>query len=512
MDFCSSVCGYAYINNDCKYHAQKERTEPLIYGHHQHVTLGHPLAKEFAVVVGDEFPLSSFIHEWLIPPKRVKFADVPLEYPLAPILFDLNRLCAEGIGKAISGPELLQRLGGADVIRDAIDAETMALFETASVIAPPIKDDGNLDKIPANYLPTLLPILLAEATAAAAGEEYPHRLYVDDRGLTILARRNVNEQLRKHTIWFDATGKPELYEAMFQRPVDVLDAQPKTLGKIFQVTDRGNGISSIVEAPDAEKKRAEKRGATQLRAMIDHICRNAQKPGVIVHKVIEETIDQPSLHFGGSRGTNEFEYCDILVVAGTPMIPLYQIERAAKCLYPERMRPFDLSFRPVDRAYQYIGPEGEGYVYPVSVFSEQILNALLWQYREAEIIQAAHRSRMLFRPDATVWLLTNIPVDELAPDELLTIRELFGAPEGVDVFKWRTVVDFIESREFVTAVDLVDGVGINREAAVKYLGIFVASYGWEWADGIRRAGARGPAPKTITKPNNSRIVLKEYVF
>lgn len=508
MNFCSTVCGWDYVNGGCKYHAQKERTEPLVYGHHMHVTLGHPLAKEFAVVVGDELPIDAFVREWTIPPSRVKFADVPLEWPLSPMLYDLNRLCAMGITNPQSGPELLQQMGGAEAIRDAIDDEVLALFSSAQIAPPPLNSNGDLDRIPANYLPTFLPILKAEATAAAAGHDYPHRLSVDKSGLTILTRRQVNPQYKSHMIWFDATGTEALYRTMFGRDVEVLDAQPRPAGRIFQVTDRANGKSSIIRR-DKDKETGElgepteTNRAGQLRAQIAKICSGYSNPAIITYQALEESLadqgHQSVRHFYGSRGTNDFEECDVLVVAGTPMIPIPAIIQTAKCLWPERMRPFDATFSPVDRAYQHTGDDGEGYAYPVSQFTDPDLNTLLWQRREGEIVQSAHRSRMLSRL-TDVYLLTNIPIEELPPNRLMTIRELFGAPEGVDVFKWGAVVEFIEGRDFVTSPDLVDGMGINREAANKYLGIFVEQYGWSWQVGIRRPGARGPAPKTIGKP------------
>lgn len=194
----------------------------------------------------------------------------------------------------------------------------------------------------------------------------------------------------------------------------------------------------------------------------------------------------------------------MLIVAGTPMPPAVQIEKSARCLWPERMRPFDKTFITVERPYQFSGEEGEGYSYPVSQFADSDLNTLLEQYREFEIVQAAHRSRMLFR-ETDVWLLTNIPIDQLPPYRLLTLRELFDAPLGVDVFKWQQVVKFMIGKDTVTVPDLMDGIGINREAAKKYMAIFVSEYGWEWVEGIRRPGARGPAPKSIHNVNNSRI-------
>lgn len=492
MDFCSSVCGWDWINNGCRYHAQRSTPEPLIYGNHLHVTLGHPLAEEFAVVIGDELPLSAFVHEWIIPANRVQMRGVAYDTPLAALLHELGRLC-EMQPKLLHGVDLLTALGGAANVIEAISDDVLALFASAEILPPTLNHTGDISHVPANFLPTFLPILRREAEAARSEQEYPHRLLVDARGLTILTRRSVNEQMPRHCIWFDATGSAPLYEALFEREVRTLNVQPKPAGRIHQVVDRGNGKGSLIDKAGEETTRA-----LQLRTQIDHICAQYQNPGVITHLALRDSVSQESSHFYGNRGTNEFEQCDVLVVAGTPQPPLAQIEKAARCLWPLRMQPFDQTLLTVDRPYPFAGTDGEGYSYPVAQFADPALNILLEQYREFEIVQAAHRSRMLFR-DTDVYLLSNIPIAQLPVHRLLTIRELLGAPSGVDTFLWQRIVAFVEKQEIVTAVDLVEQFAINRDTAKKYMTLFVERHGWQWIEGIKRPGARGPSPKTIQR-------------
>jgi len=507
MDFCKKVCRFDYINNECPYHQQKYRKIPLCYGHHLHVTLGHPWAKEFAVVIGDELPISAFVRRWEIPGSRLKIPDnVPYESPVAPLLNDLRKIIDMEPTKFVSGIDLLRLLGGPERILSDIGDDSLAFLNFASVIAPHLPRTGDTDNVPANYLPEFLTTLQREAKAAIDGIEYPRRLYVDKDGLVILTRRNVNEQYRSHMIWFDATGTKELYTAMFQRDVEVIDAQPKPKGRIFQVTDRGNGKRSLVRR-GKDKKTGEMgdlleiNRVDQIASQINAIIRSKQKPGILTHKAIEEALRKKlgrnTRHFYEARGTNEFEECDIIVVAGTPMPPIPSIVETAKCLWPERMRPFDDEFVTVDKLYDYRGEQGEGYSYPVSQFMDPDLNTVLWQQREGEIIQMAHRSRMLFRR-TDVYLLSNIPIGELPPHKLLTIRELFGAPVGVDVFKWNDVLNFArtksEKQGFVTVSDFVDGLGINKKTALKYIDILVESAEWELAIVPSRGGR---PPKAI---------------
>jgi hypothetical protein len=102
----------------------------------------------------------------------------------------------------------------------------------------------------------------------------------------------------------------------------------------------------------------------------------------------------------------------------------------AKMLWHNRMEPFQEGWS--DKEVQY---PGHALAYPKSGFwADPDLNALLWQYREAEIIQAVNRFRPLTEP-VHVWLLTNIPLtgptaDQpgLVPDEIMSLREMFKVP------------------------------------------------------------------------------------
>lgn len=493
MDFCSSVCGWNWVNGGCRYHAQKDTRERLIYGAHAHVTLGHPLAKEFACVVGDELPIAAFVHEWTIPARRVQVRGMAYDTGLAALLHDLSRLC-DMKPSLLHGAALIEALGGAGRLLSIVDDSLLTLFASATIITPTIPTSGDISHVAANYLPVLLPILRREAEAAQAGMEYPSRLLITTRGLTILTRRSVNEQMPRHIIWFDATGTAPLYEAMFNRPVETLTAQPKPAGRIHQIVDRANGKGSLVQRNESGEQ-SETTRAHQLRIQIDAIAAQYQRPGVITHMALKETIQHETRHFYGNRGTNEFEDCDCLIVAGTPQPPLYQIEKTARCLWPERMTPFVVTTVTVERAYSHTGDDGAGFTYPVAQFLDADLNVLLEQYREMEIVQAAHRSRLLFR-DTDVFLLTNIPIPQLPIARLLTIKELLSAPDATDAFLWQRVQEFVNRQDVVTAGDLVAEFGIHADTAKRYLALFVAQ-GWQWIEGIRRPGSRGPAPKTI---------------
>lgn len=496
MDFCSQVCGWDYVNKGCPYHRQKKRQEPLIFGQHAHIVLGHPLTEQFGCVIGDENPMNAFVDEWRIPAKHVAWSDLPQDEPLTHVLYRMQSLC--GNDARLHGADLIKMLG-VDTVLEACQA--FSIPAGSELLSPHLHVDEDAERAPYNYLPTFVPMLLNEAMAVKAEVDFLHRIWLSESGLSILTRRYVNEQMPEHIIWFDATGRRGLYEALFQRDVEVVDVRPQMTGKIYQVVDRANGKGSLIDKNDKETHRV-----NQLVSQVDAICKNYSNPAVITFEALKSKFSQESMHFYGSRGSNQMQDCDVLVVVGTPQPPLYQIEKAAKSIWNRRMRPFDTNWYTRERTYMHVDDDGNGWCYPVSSYADEELNEILWQYREAEIIQASHRARILFR-DVPVYLLTNIPIDELPPTKLLTIRELMDAPIGVDVFKWRDVVEFVENLEkeqgFVTVSDLVDGLGISKPTALKYMDALLDSNCWEQAI-VKSTGGR--PPKAIRRGDFSKTL------
>lgn len=497
MDFCKQVCGFDYLNDECKYHKQKDKPHPIIYGNHNHLFTGHPLTGQFAVVIGDELPLGSVVKEWQIGAGNILLRDLDPTEPMAELIARVSRLADRK--ERVSGMTLLSLLGGPQHILETI--EGFGLKPDSEILAPTLSRGNGKEaaKVPTNYIQTFLSLLAQESTAAMESEKYIERIYVDENGLKLLTRNRINEEFAgKHIIWFDATGTADLYRAIFDRDVRLVDAKPEIAGRIYQVTDRSNGKSSLMKFDEKTGEHNPTAKVEHVSAQILHIIEKekANNYAVGTFQTVLDVLGLPGTHFYGSRGTNAFEKADVFIVAGTPMPPLFQIEKIAKCLWPERMTPFDTAFIAQDRPYNYIDPDdGLGWQYPVSVFADPSLNILLWQYREAEIIQIAHRSRMLTRPDAVVYLLTNIPIDELPPTRLLSIADLMDAPQGVNVFTWAETRKKLEAYAAehgpMTLKQIEEIADVSRGTALKYRDILTEKYGWGVAPVEREVGKRG---------------------
>jgi len=491
MDFCSGVCGWDYVNKSCVYHKQKERHERVIYAQHQHVTLGHPL--DFSVLFGDESPLQAFKHEWQIPGKWIMPPGMDPSEPLTEILHYLSTL-AQHVEKSIQGPELFEYIGEPGAVQEACEA-----FEVpATALAyGSIRSAEQASETPFFHLPALAGLLAREARQALAGIDYPHRIVVSPDQLTLLLRQEPNyDKIPPHVVWLDATGRPEIYEKVFHRKVLAVDAQPRLFGKIYQVVDRANGKQATVQKGQrtAKAKQAE---AVIQKVIDDH---GYQRPTIISYKDFVETtgIQAKKAHFYAARGTNEHEDADAIFILGAPQANIFDVVKLAKMIFFERDTAFKVTWCTQDRPYAFADENGNGRCYPVSGFwQDPDLQAVLETIREDEIIQAAHRGRPVNHP-VDIWLFTNVPITSLPPDELLTMREIMGAPEGVETFRWPAVQELMRVKESIAISDLVD-LGFHYETASRYVDLIAEMPGWEKS---ALKSKRGKPTKVAIRPHN----------
>ncbi len=484
MDFCSGVCGWDYVKDGCAYHRQKERPEPVLYVQHQHVTQGHPL--EFSLLIGDESPLSAFTREWRIPARWILPPGMDPTEPLTEALTWMSAI-AQNCEKSMEGPELIEYLGGADTVLQACEYEIPAgkLAAAGSIHQP--EEVGNA---PYFHLFDLVPLLAREARSAQAGAPYPHRIIISPGFMTLLLRQKPNQKsLPEHVIWLDATGRPKIYEKIFGRRVKAVNAAPRTAGRIYQVVDRANGKTALT-GQNGEATAKARQVEDLIRKVIgDYGYRRASAIGfkAFVAKSSLAEIARTA-HYYAARGTNEHEDADAMFIVGAPQANIYDVVKLAKMIYFERETAFRVEWTTRDTPYNYVDADGQGRMYPVSGFwGDDDLQAVLETLREDEIIQAAHRGRPVNHP-VDIWLITNIPIASLPPDKLLTMREIMGAPAGVDIFKWRMALDKAIDKGEIFTTDLKD-LGISENTAKKYFEKF-EKLGWE--RGVRANGPGRP--------------------
>lgn len=496
MQFCSKICGWDYIKDGCPFHAQKRDAKPIIVGTHPHLVLGHPI-KHFDLIIGDEYPLNEFLHDWQIPGTAI--APMGIDDPdLALLLADLARLASSG--GSFSGPELIKLLGGPDRILAACQA-TQALAD-----APPIYKPSEIERVPYNHLEPLVKLMDREARLVRKGADYPHRLLLNGGNLHLLLRRAVNEAFAStKIIWLDATADVDLYERVTGWSCHVVKPEIERQATVMQVWDSTNNKGSIISDGVATEKLG------RIQHQISHIIRQNEykRPAIISYMALQDEFAMAAkfLHFHGNRGTNELINedftIDALFVVGTPNVNPLAVERMARMLFWERDTPFQLT------TFEQLVPySGHDAAIPVSGYwSDPDMQAVHAQLRDAELIQAAYRARPLTQ-SVDIWLLTSHPVADLAPDMLISIREMFQAPPGVDPYVWAQVValadDAYSNERGISPHDIEQALDCSRQSANRYVDLLIEKQPDRWERGIvpRVAGERGK-PRKAASPRYS---------
>lgn len=509
MDFCANarICGWDYIRDRCPFHKQKERGENIIFGQHAHVALGHPLMDKFHLVIGDELPLSAFLHPWTIPISQIVPSGME-DIDVADLLRTLKWLCVNPPDDRPfwDGADLYTRgiPGGVDRVRAVLDRYRMALSDLA--YAPELRTAGQADEAPYFHLVDLASLMLRETQQLASGRTaIIPRVRLSSDGLTLLLRRTPPKNLPRHVVWLDATGDAGIYEALLDRPVRVIRPQIRLTGRVHQLWASANNRGAMLnDRPGMDGQLAGDRKVAQIRAQIARILdtHHYQQPAVISYKPIAHTLipGAPHTHFGAARGTNALQECDALFVVGAPLPNLNTIGDMAAMLFFERDEPFRNEWHALDVPFT-----GQAAAHSVGGFwDDPDLTVLLRQLRESELVQAVHRARPL-RRDVDIWLLTNVVAPGL-PVRLVSLHQLFDALDadgrpltGIDIQRWPEVLDLAATEdEPLTAARLMATFAITKPTAKKWIDALLAT-GRYAPTSIDATGQRGPKTRAVVK-------------
>jgi hypothetical protein len=303
-------------------------------------------------------------------------------------------------------------------------------------------------EIPLNFLSDLATVLYDEFQKLKIGKDFNSQLAITE---TALKRKVLRMNLRKHLaisncrlILLDAFGDAELLSKLTNRNLQAWTIPMAMDAEVIQIVDGYYGITTMwkkkakSEGGGIPKRTLEKRlipAAKNIASqdpegtliitwkLIHQYIEKLQKEGKFDNRVV---ID----HFGNVRGTGEYEHKRQVIIIGAPSIQVEDLLQIANCIWHDDPEPLDDTMVKDGnwRPYQYREEEtGNGYAVEVREFKDKRLNLLLKTYREYEIAQAAHRIRPLLYPgQKKIWLLTNLPIDELPPTRVTDLSEIIA--------------------------------------------------------------------------------------
>lgn len=390
-DLCTRLCRRdGWMADGCLYHKQTRSKAPGIFGQHAHMIFGVPVSKKFSIAVVDELPIKAFVNESLIPYHGGLYNIIKdldgLDYDtVTGELFRSLGWAAESVADntdhiEFAGRDLLDIIGPA--LSDVYAAVELNFFTLPK--APYIEDPADVANVRHNFIAELLRALVLEYEAWRAGwPDWARRVRLTSRGIAILSRKALWDDLPRKTVILDATadeskaGKVGLYDMMFRTMKSDDDGkevwEPRAVsaayapvgdrcGKFYQVAGRLNSMKQLFTKTKTTTTTSDGETETTidiaplpaLDEAIDIMERLARKHGahsigVVTYLRIEEFVagklrdrgfDVTSRHFYKVRGTNSMQGADVVFVLGTPTPPPENVIRMATALDATRQEPF----------------------------------------------------------------------------------------------------------------------------------------------------------------------------
>ncbi len=298
--------------------------------------------------------------------------------------------------------------------------------------------------IPLNFLPDLVTILSEEYRKFKRGKDYNSQLALTQTPLgQKILRMNIRKQPRLREcrlILLDAFGDAELLSKLTGRNIVEVNVGAGIDADVVQIVDGYYGITTTWRKrrgggiPKASLERLIKAAANIASQdpegtlivtwkLIHHHIEELQKQGKFDAKVVVD-------HFGNVKGSNDYQHKRQVIIIGAPSIHPDELLQMAHCIWHDDPEPIDDEMVKDGnwREFQYREHEtGNGYAVEVREYKDKRLNLLLKFYREYEIAQDAHRIRPLLYPgERKIWLLTNLPIDELPPTYITDLDDIIA--------------------------------------------------------------------------------------
>jgi hypothetical protein len=325
IDFCKNakICGWDYIRDHCAWHAQARSKPRIVFAQHAHL-FGLPDLDDFDLIIGDENPMAAVMGSqgpggnWTIPARFIAPPNMDLQEPFTEIVHRLAMLATSQT--RAEGPDLLSLLGGHEAVWEACSSYHEPISQRL-MSTPDLRNAEGVEAVPYGHLLVLGHLLWKEADARLMEKAYPHRVYIANEKLHLLMRRYAHKDtLTKPLIWLDATASQRIYEAIFTpRPVQIVTARVRHQGRIFQVWQRANGKSSLLNRPSEDEDVEPTERAEQTKMLIQHIItrHGYTNPAYVTFKGLQEYFGERTVNFS-DVGTNTIQDCDALFAVGTP--------------------------------------------------------------------------------------------------------------------------------------------------------------------------------------------------
>jgi hypothetical protein len=499
----------------CPFRTQGARQKPVTFIMHQHLFTGLDDGKADGIVIDESF-IGLLAREQHVPGPEIKQANIDLRViELANLLYGLWSEIVAGQRGRTSGKALLDVIG--EILPDVyVQLENMREIEELKKAAkhyrnPPVFQPEEVENLQAIYMDALVQALMPEHGAWKAGKDlWAERVWLEKDGLHFVTPAKLWDRLPRKVIILDATGRGGFYQNVFLRAVSEYRPNVERQGHIYQVA--GRMYSKHMGTNGKRKEKTASDTTQQWFAVVrELIAQHEYKNIAVITQLNVEKIVQrelgltaaDTLHYYKLRGRNDLKGRDAVFLFGTPTPAERTITNIALALNPRMIEPIykfdedgnhvpiyvprqkEFRFTPAghEQIQNYLSLPAGSAARVVGLYPDPLLASIQTQLREAEILQAVYRARLIDNP-ADVWIFSSIPIDEpidgvyddppIAPGAIgwklwLKMRTWYeGLPDGAE-FGYEELSEAVDVTEqhlrrldALTAIAGHYGAGIER--------------------------------------------------
>jgi len=399
---------------------------------HAHIFSDYPQGED--VVIVDELTHKTFIDNLNIWPgdltnalAKAKFA--PAQADLLHALLAMFAAPALGDLEGLEFYEVLQRfypnLPDVDAWGDGSLVQG-ALVDIALEFAN--QDHRNAyeaEELPQAFGEKLFTLLSADVRRLNAGQSPTGRVrLVDGRSSRRLALTFSRGPLpacysKRPTVILNATADAEIMEDLIG-PVNVLAPNVALAAgnEIVQDITHNNAKSGYLgDSPDAQKRRAA--WLDNIRQQIVQNAGGESDTVLIAAKALTPYLAEAFplariAHYGALEGRNNLQ-AGLTILATAAPVNLAAIQHEAAALYPG----IDLTLTRTRTAFDETNASGEALTIEQIDGTDPRLQRLIWQHRDAAVIQAIHRARLIRQTGRKVVVMFSRPIPGVKPTTLI---------------------------------------------------------------------------------------------
>jgi hypothetical protein len=286
------------------------------------------------------------------------------------------------------------------------------------------------------------------ADELASGREGPAYSLIAAGGDRLIAQGRRRWPFQGRLLILDGTADPEILQAFIPDLAVSEEIRVERNAFVVQVTDRTFYRGSLLKSAEAGEEASGYRPARwkEVLGFIERIAQGSRtlvvtNRGVRCQLTGEDAERLPIrgkfgnadiAHFGNLRGSNEFKDHDAVIILGRDEPNIEAAEQRAMAIWYDTKEPIKRISQsgphpnyPKERRAYSTRDNSDGTV-GVSVHPDRRVQAVVQQAREAEMLQAIDRLRLIHSERRkAVYILCNIPLD-IPVDEFVTWKQLVG--------------------------------------------------------------------------------------